>query len=357
MPRPFGSDRVEELPGGLRRLRCRRPKTWVPRRLAERGLPLHPGTAVRWEDALWEVVSASELPDGGVSYDLAPWDERDAIRVLLPYDETSEAEREADRRDLGRRRGARALVLFLSPVVGLLPGCVQERLGTELGLEPTTLSLASIPAPLAAGTYALLMTLAAGFGPGLRMDGPTIGPFLPLVSVLFPESFVRVAVAVAQGRPVGSVLGVPLYLLARATGLVGPPPPTPGFRPVPGSRAGADRFLMLEPLLSLLPVADQERLRERFGFAPVTWGKRTAWFLLVYPGLTAPAQAARLALTGGSLVGGLLLLATLLLAVEQARRLLVLRRGEPAPSVLGALVRPLAVPLLDGMGPGGPTRG
>lgn len=355
MPRPFGSDRVEELPGGLLRLRCRRPKTWVPRRLAERGLPLHPGTAVRWEEALWEVVSASELPGGGASYDLAPWDDRNAIRVLLPYDDASEAEREADHRDLGRRRRARRLVLFLSPVVGLLPGRVQEALGRELGIQPAALSLASIPAPLAAGTFALLMTLAAGFGPGLQLDGPAIGPLLPLVSILFPESFVRVAVAVAQGRPIGSVLGVPLYLLARATGLVGPPPATPGFRPVPGTRAAADRFLMLEPLLSFLPVADQERLRERFGFAPVTWGKRTAWFLLCYPGLTAPAQVARLALSGGSFGGWLLLLATLLLAEEQVRRLLTLRRGEPAPSLLGALVRPLAVPLLDGSPPGGPV--
>ena len=101
---------------------------------------------------------------------------------------------------------------------------------------------------------------------------------------------------------------------------------------------------MLEPLLSLLPAEDQGRLRERRGFAPVTWGKRTAWLLLVYPGFTAPAQLASLLTRGGGLVGVLLLVATLLLAVEQVWRLRKLSRGEPAPSVLGhagaALRRP-----------------
>ncbi len=346
MPRPFGTDRVEEPPGRAVRLLCRRPKAWVPRRLAERGLPLHPGTAVRWEDALWEVVSASDLPGGGVRYELSPWDDRNAIRVLLPYDGTSESEREADARDLGRRRAAGWLALALSPVVGLLPGRVQERLGTELGLDARILSIASIPIPLAAGTWALLMTLAAGFGPGLRLGGPAIAPFLPLVSLLLPESLFRFAIAFAQGRPVGSVLGLPLYLLARGTGLIGPPPVVPGTGPTPASRSGTDRFLMLEPLLSFLPVPDQESLREKFGFAPVTWGKRTAWFLLVYPGFTAPGQLAALLMRGGSPVGVLLLVATLLIAFEQVRRLRALARGEAAPSVLGHAVKPFAAPLL-----------
>ena len=85
---------------------------------------------------------------------------------------------------------------------------------------------------------------------------------------------------------------------------------------------------MLEPLLSFLPVEDQRRLTEQCGFAAVTWGKRTAWLLLVYPGFTAPAQLASLLTRGGSLVGVLLLVATLVLAVEQVWRLRKLSRGE-----------------------------
>lgn len=320
-------------------------------------MAFHPGTAVRWEDDLWEVVAAGELPAGGASYDLAPWDDRNAIRVLLPYDGTSEAEREADARDLHRRRAAGGLTLLLAPVTGLLPGRVQERLGTELGIRAATLTLASTVVPLAVGTYALLMTLAAGLGAGAQLGGPASSPVLPLLVYLMPESLLRFGVAMGQDRPSGSIIGLPLYVFARLTGLVGPPPSPPGPQAPAGERRINDLYLMLEPLLSFLPVEDQKRLGEERGFAAVTWGKRTAWFLLVYPGLTAPAQAARIASSGGSLSRGLLLLATLLLAVEQVRRLLVLRRGEPAPSVLGLLVRPLAAPLLAEPTPERPARG
>ena len=79
MPRPFGTDRLELAPSGRVRLLCRQPKGWVARKPAERGSALHPGTTVRWEDDLWEVVSAGETPVG-VSYELAPWDDRHAIR-------------------------------------------------------------------------------------------------------------------------------------------------------------------------------------------------------------------------------------------------------------------------------------
>ena len=309
-------------------------------------MPLHPGTAVRWEDALWEVVAARDTPGSGVSYELAPWDDQHAIRILLPYDETSEAERSADARDVGRRQAAGWLTLLLAPVTGLLPGRIQERLEVELGIRATTLTVASAIVPMAVGTYALLMTLAAGFGAGVRLGGPNFAPLFPLLSYLLPESLLRFGVAVAQDRPVGSLFGLPLYLLARATGLVGPPPESSGSEEPAEERRLDDRLSMLEPLLALLPVEDQVRLRDGRGFAPVTWGKRTAWLLLVYPGFTAPAQLANLLMRGGSFIGVVLLVATLLLAVEQVWRLRKLSRGEVAPSVLGLAVRPFAAPLL-----------
>lgn len=80
----------------------------------------------------------------------------------------------------------------------------------------------------------------------------------------------------------------------------------------------------------------------------MTWGRRTAWFLLVYPGLTAPAHAARLLIGNGGLGSLLLLALALALGVEQVVRLRKFSRGEPAPSVLGRLVTPFAAPLLRG---------
>jgi hypothetical protein len=150
----------------------------------------------------------------------------------------------------------------------------------------------------------------------------------------------------AQGVPIGSVLGLPLYALGRATGLVDrPASAAPSEAPDAGRRI-EDRFLLLEPLLSFLPAADQRRLAEERGFAPAPWGKRTAWFLLVYPGLTAPAHAVGLLLQGGGLRSLFLLALALGLGAEQVARLRTLSRGEPAPSVLGRLVAPFAAPLL-----------
>jgi hypothetical protein len=346
MPHPFGTDRAETLSDGRIRLRCRQAKAWTPRKPPERGMTLHPGTAVRWEDELWEVVAAKGIPESGVDYELAPWDGQHAIRVLLPYDETSEAERSADARDVDRRRAAGWLTLLLAPIVGLLPGRIQERLEVELGIRATTLTLASVFVPMAAGTYALLMTLAAGFGAGVRLGGPAFEPLLPLLIYFLPESLLRLGVAMGQGRPAGSALGLPLYALARLTGLLEGAERTRATAAPGEERRLADRFLMLEPLLSFLPVPEQEVLRDRRSFEPVTWGKRTAWLLLVYPGFTAPAQLASLLTRGGSFLAVLLLLGTLLLAIEQVWRLRLLGRGEPAPSVLGHAVRPFAAPLL-----------
>jgi len=346
MPRPFGSDQVEALPAGRIRLSCRRPKTWVARKPAAAGRALHPGTAVRWEEDLWEVVAAEETAGGGARYELARWDDQHAIRLLLPYDETSEAERASDARDLARRRSGAWAAWLLSPLVGLLPGRVQERLELELGVRATALTLASIPAPFAVGTFALLMTLASGFGPGLQMAGPAFEPLFPLLSLLLPESLLRLAVGMAQGVPIGSVLGLPLYVLGRATGLVDRPVAVAPTEAPDAGRRLEDRFLLLEPLLSFLPAADQTRLAEGRGFAPATWGRRTAWFLLVYPGLTAPAHAWRLVSQDGGLGSVLLLVIALGLGAEQVVRLRTLSKGEPAPSVLGRLVAPLAAPLL-----------
>lgn len=354
MPRTFGSDRLESAADGRMRIVCGQPKSWTPRRPASPGMALHPGTAVRWGDDLWEVVEAEETADGSVRYELEAWDDRNAIRVLLPYDEASEAEREADGRDLGRRRGLRRLALLLAPLAGLLPGRVQERLETELGLGGTTLTLASIAAPMAAGTYALLMTLAAGFGAGVRIGGPALEPLFPLLSYFLPESLLRLAVAMGQGRPIGSVLGLPLYALARLTGLVEAPPTVAGPAAPGEEHRHADRYLMLEPLLSFLPARDQLRLQGELGFAPATWGKRTAWFLLVYPGLSAPAHAIDLLTRGGGLRSLVLLALAAGLAVEQVVRLRALSLGKPAPSALGRLVAPFARPLLAGEPPAAP---
>lgn len=85
MPTPQGRDRLEATPdGGLVLLtRVRRP--WGAREGPEgRGQP-RPGTAVRWEDELFEVVEAESRPQGGFRYLLRPWDERQLVRSVVDY--------------------------------------------------------------------------------------------------------------------------------------------------------------------------------------------------------------------------------------------------------------------------------
>ncbi len=92
MPTPYGRDRVAELEDGSIALSALRPKGWTGRAEANGAMTIY-GTAVEWEDAIWEVVRVETTPSGGTRYILAPWDERLVIRsyVRYPGDETLSA--------------------------------------------------------------------------------------------------------------------------------------------------------------------------------------------------------------------------------------------------------------------------
>src|SRR6266536_1731250 len=89
--RPHGTDRVEEAPQGGVWLICAAPKGWTPRRGRAHTPGEYPGTAVRWEADLFEVVEAMTHPDGTVRYRLEPWPDRHAVRAIETYDTGSEA--------------------------------------------------------------------------------------------------------------------------------------------------------------------------------------------------------------------------------------------------------------------------
>ncbi len=174
----------------------------------------HPGTAVRWEDELWEVVLAAELPRGGARYELCRWDARHAARHVETYDEATErrlaASQAADRR---RRRGwVRAF--FLSPVFGHLPAGDQQRLEDETAFPATAMTIVSAAPFFVFGVVSLISLLAGVAG------GAGILPVWAAVSGVYflAESAGRISVAVAQGRPIGSLAG---EAFARLLGLLG----------------------------------------------------------------------------------------------------------------------------------------
>ncbi len=85
MPSPLGRDRIEPSTDGTVVLLSLRPKGWSGRQEVSTRAPVLPGTAVRWEGELYEVLSVTPRAGGGWRHVLAPWDDRFLVRDLVPY--------------------------------------------------------------------------------------------------------------------------------------------------------------------------------------------------------------------------------------------------------------------------------
>ncbi len=166
---------------------------------------------MRWEEQLFEVEDLETRADGSVTYTLRPWDERHAIRVVATYSPESEAARSAEWSDARRRVEGHTLILVLAPLLGCLPGHVQERLENEYNVKASWMSLASAGPLFMFGAFCVIAARAAALG----------GPFLLPPGVLlagqylFGESALRIGVASMQGRGIGTVAGTLLYEIWR----------------------------------------------------------------------------------------------------------------------------------------------
>ena len=142
--RAYGGDRVDEGEGGRVSLISSSSKGWRGRSpaIASRR-SAHPGTAVSWDGALYEVTDARPLTSGEVLYSLAPWDEAQAIRTLERYDAPNEEARSRER--IGRAGAVkrRRAAILLSPLLGHLPGEVQERMESEFGAPANKMTVVS----------------------------------------------------------------------------------------------------------------------------------------------------------------------------------------------------------------------
>ena len=206
MPRAVGRDRLGVETAGQVLLDCDAPKGWRPRVSATPTSAEHPGTAVAWEGEFFEVLEAR--PRGsGVQYVLAPWDERHAMRVVATYSEETEAARAGERSDAALRADRHVYLLLMAPLVGSLPGHVQDRLELEYNVPARLLSLSSALPQWILGWIALIFLLAGMLGGGAVLPLPVL-----LFGVyLLGESSARLAVCVAQGRPIGTPVGTLLY--------------------------------------------------------------------------------------------------------------------------------------------------
>lgn len=87
MPRPTGRDRLEPTTDGTVVLLSLRPKGWSGREEGGPRAPVRPGTAVRWDGDLWEVLRVEPRAGGGWRHVLGPWDERNLVRSVVEYGE------------------------------------------------------------------------------------------------------------------------------------------------------------------------------------------------------------------------------------------------------------------------------
>ncbi|HYR45437.1 MAG TPA: hypothetical protein VER78_00435 [Thermoanaerobaculia bacterium] len=354
---PHGTDRVETAPDGAVWLICARSKGWTARRATAHSTAEYAGTAVRWGTELFEVVDAVTHADGTVRYKLLAWESRHVVRSIRQYDASSERERSGEQVFRKKSIAKRFLAILFSPLLGHLPGWVQERMESEFGAPALAMTIVSVLPLLALGFISVLLFLAAAYGAGLGVASgaggetqtiPRLLP-LPLALYLFAESSIRLGAAFLQSRPIGSLPGTVLFEIWNTLrGRPYSPPQGIGLgRTSPtADRSREDRYRMLEPLLGLLSPDEQDVLADRFGFESVRWGRRSAVVLAVVAGLNALASLLQMFAGAAGAVDLVWLAVGAGLFLEQLGRWQTLSRGRPAGSLLGGLVRPMARKLL-----------
>jgi hypothetical protein len=337
----YGSDRVRPGEGEQLVLLSRFPKAWVPRTVKTLTSAEFPGTAVLWDEQYFEVVAAEGLPQGGVQYVLEPWREMHIMRTTDQYDASSEEARLVEyRAQLSRetrRRSANALAIFS----GHLPASVQEEMGRDLGIAPARLTMYS-----ALPVYGVVIALVLWMVSRLIAQTPPPFPLVVLTGYLFAESSFRFFTGWVGGRPIGSPLGLFLYIVywftiadrSRATSPFkrerGSGVPIPE---APAERVVTDALMMREPLVTLLDPADQERVAARFGYDYRHQSSLIAMLILAFALLGVATSVHRGAVISFLMAAGI--------SGEQIYRLVALRRG-PVGSVLGIVARPFVRKLL-----------
>jgi len=349
----YGSDRVRAGDGEQRILMSRRSKNWTPRTPKSLTHSEFPGTAILWEEQYFEVVDVETLPQGGVRYTLEPWREEHAIRTTDRYDEESEAARTAAYRAELVRESKRKSTSAFGVITGHLPAAVQSHLGRELGTSPVKLTMISAFVPFVICGPIVFYCFALTFG-GYPMPIPRW--LFGILSWWTGVSLFRFNFAFASGNPIGSLEGYIGYGLFYLLAPKHPDRISP-FASEKGASAKSVRFdlappdvelqdalIMREPLVTLLPPAEQEQIAARTGYDYMRKSRSTAIYILIVATIGVVSSWVTMR-SGRSFTAFLSLLTALWLVIEQFMRLAAFRKG-PAGSVLAILVRPMMRKLL-----------
>jgi hypothetical protein len=329
--RAYGSDRIRIADDGKIELSSRLPKEgWTARTPQTLTRRQRPGTAVLWDDDCYEVVDAIVM-EQGVRYVLAPWSDAESMRFTSRYDEEAEAARAAQRADVSRREKHRRMANILAIFTGHLPGAVQQKLAHELNVNAPRLTIASVLAE-----WVVILSIALYCGSQLLIQEP-----LPMKLALFAaflgiEGTIRFKLAFVDDRPSGSIFGLLVYAVYAA--FAGKKEPgrageaIPKLREFSADETLAHSFHVREPLVTLLPPAEQQRIAARFDYDY----RRTSMTMAL--GILGVAIVGVIASISSHAMISLGVAA--ILAIEQIVRILQLRE-RPVGSFLAVFARPL----------------
>ncbi len=335
--RAFGTDRLIPSKSGALQLLTRDRRDWKPRTESTSIRSSHPGTAVECEGELFEVISADLLESGGMRFGLAHWEENEAIRHHVVYDQLAAENYSTVAAATKKRERAGLAISLMAFVFGHAPAAIQRRIDEDYGIPAARLTLLSAIPTLLFGLYSIR---AAS---GLIFKTPTLLPTWMIVFgvYLFFESLVRIFISMS-GKPCGSLLLSVPFLLFSVRLRRGESAVPLLQRELPSDdELLMDEFHLKEPLFSLLPANEQNALSERFGFDGRRWTRRTASALLVTSTIGIFSSLSSFRLNGSRLSNLLAITFAIYLFVEQAIRLFAALRGQPHGSLLAPLVRPL----------------
>lgn len=346
MPSPIGRDQLRFKEDSLI-LFSPIPKGWKGREKRGSQRSNFPGTAVLWEGTQYEVVRAT-AQKGGWRYELAVWNDAEAIRVSDSYDAQTEAIREKEYREGIEREAKRKKYLLMTPLLGLLSPQTQRSFEDQYGILATRSTMISSAAFLVVGVASLVLFLAAAVDRKARLEtfATSIPTFILLAGAyLFFESLLRLAAALMMGRPFGSLYGsLGEFVYRMIQGKQSRPAPEKGNSvkgtPADPAQVLLDEYSVREPFISLLSPAEQLKFQRVYGFDFVRWGLLSAFAILVTAafGLLNGIAGVRNGTFSFGDFFSLLIAGGLIW--EQIVRLKKIKRKEPAGSVFGVLVRP-----------------
>ena len=279
--------------------------------------PGFPGTAVDFDGGFWE-VHLLDSGSAGELWKLTPWPDGEVLRHTEIL--SSESIETLIRQKSGKTRheNVGVLLLLLSPLTGLLPARIQDRIEEEWGLPGGRATfLSALPellgAPVAVGIY-----LGSWDPPILHF------PAYFLFLYLFLEGLFRMGYGFGLNRPLGSLLLLPLALFFRQ-GL-------PKARPhsdVMSLSAGGIVIRML--LLGFAPSPVQKQLSRLLNLSP-------SFLTLMNSGMEAVGGGIDFFREGS---GPFSFLSLFFLVEGCGRLFFALATHGPAGSLLGLPFRPL----------------